>query len=136
MSFVKTLFEALKNNSYIPVAPKSITPLPNDISKQVTPPMHGLSTTPEPMKAAPESNVSKQISPPKLIKQTGESEILPGQVSGVKPAHFSTKDNVSLQHLNEPPSPRPDNKRVLSTDESFRPQAEEVKFMNNFTVHT
>ncbi|XP_046853360.1 RNA-binding protein 27-like isoform X3 [Xenia sp. Carnegie-2017] len=130
VSFVKTLFEALKNNSYIPVAPKSVTPLLNETSKQVTPPMYSLSTTPEPTNAAPESNVSKQISPPKLIKQTGENEILPGQASGAKPGHFSTKDNVSLQHLNKPPSPRPDNKRVLSTDESFRPQAEESSVLD------
>ena len=134
VSFVKTLFEVLQDNSYIPAPPKPTTPLPAEPSKQISPPK--ASNPPKQISPPKHSNLPKTSNPPKPSnppKQANppkQSSILPQQSNSQKQSNPLPKVSVSPQQPNPPLSPRPVSKRLLSTDESLRPQAAESSVLD------
>jgi hypothetical protein len=127
VSFVKTLFEVLQNNSYIPAPPKPTITLPAEPRKQISPPK--ASNPPKQISPPKASNPPKQISPPKASNSPAQSSISPKQNNTQKQSNTPPKPSVPPQQPNPPLSPRPLHKRLLSTDESLRPQAAEVKLV-------
>jgi hypothetical protein len=151
VSFVKTLFEVLQNNSYIPAPPKPTITLPAEPRKQISPPKASnppkqisppkasnppkqisppkASNPPKQISPPKASNPPKQISPPKASNSPAQSSISPKQNNTQKQSNTPPKPSVPPQQPNPPLSPRPLHKRLLSTDESLRPQAAEVKLV-------
>jgi hypothetical protein len=139
VSFVKTLFEVLQNNSYIPAPPKPTITLPAEPRKQISPPKASnlpkqisppkAINPPKQISPPKASNPPKQISPPKASNSPAQSSISPKQNNTQKQSNTPPKPSVPPQQPNPPLSPRPLHKRLLSTDESLRPQAAEVKLV-------
>lgn len=160
VSFVKTLFEVLQDNSYIPAPPKPTTPLPAELPKQISPPkpinppkvanLPKQISTPKtvnpPRQISPPKpvNPQRQISPPKLVNPPRQvsppkpsnppkqRSVSPKRNNTQKPSNPPPRTSVSPQQLDPPLSPRPANKRLLNTDESLRPQAAEVWLLFHF----
>ena len=125
VSFVKTLFEVLQNNSYIPAPPKPTTPLPAEPIKQISPPKP--TTQPKPIIQTKSISPPKQVSLPKPNNPPRQGSISPVIQSSVpKSTNPPLRSSISPQQSNLPSPPRPVNERLLSTDESLRPQAAEV----------
>ncbi|XP_028406262.1 RNA-binding protein 26-like [Dendronephthya gigantea] len=129
VSFVKTLFEVLQNNSYIPAPPKPTTPLPVEPTKQISPPKP--ITQPKPIIQPKPITPPKQVSPPKPSNTPGQRSISPVKQNNTpKSINPPPKTSISPQQSNPPSPPRPVNKRLLSTDETLRPQAAESSVLD------
>lgn len=128
---MKTLFEVLQDHSYIPVAPKPTTLLPSEPSKLIIPSAKATNppaqlTPPKQMPTPKASKFPKQISPPKPSNAVTQSSVASSEINVLEPSNPPQKADLSPQQSNPPFSPKPVNNRLLSTDESLRPQAAEV----------